>query len=131
RSANLSSPRSCFVNHDPPLPRQINASVRSLPKPAMGLSSGCPNCRCETNSQPTEQSLNRSLVGDSDRICSPLNPPVKGCGNFATAGPLDPGPRWHQVKVYRMPASRSVTAVLGPTNTGKTHLAVERMLAHA
>src|ERR1700742_3247751 len=29
-----------------------------------------------------------------------------------------------------MPASRSVTAVLGPTNTGKTHLAIERMLAH-
>ncbi len=30
----------------------------------------------------------------------------------------------------KMPAS-PVTAVLGPTNTGKTHLAVERMLAHA
>jgi ATP-dependent RNA helicase SUPV3L1/SUV3 len=36
-----------------------------------------------------------------------------------------------------MPADRlkpppsTVTAVLGPTNTGKTHLAVERMLAHA
>jgi ATP-dependent RNA helicase SUPV3L1/SUV3 len=29
-----------------------------------------------------------------------------------------------------MPASLNVTAVLGPTNTGKTHLAVERMLAH-
>jgi ATP-dependent RNA helicase SUPV3L1/SUV3 len=29
-----------------------------------------------------------------------------------------------------MPAYRPVTAVLGPTNTGKTHLAVERMLAH-
>src|SRR4051794_2626709 len=29
-----------------------------------------------------------------------------------------------------MPSSRSVMAVLGPTNTGKTHLAVERMLAH-
>jgi ATP-dependent RNA helicase SUPV3L1/SUV3 len=29
-----------------------------------------------------------------------------------------------------MPAARNVTAVLGPTNTGKTHLAVERMLAH-
>jgi ATP-dependent RNA helicase SUPV3L1/SUV3 len=29
-----------------------------------------------------------------------------------------------------MPSPRSVTAVLGPTNTGKTHLAVERMLAH-
>src|SRR5438034_5268866 len=29
-----------------------------------------------------------------------------------------------------MPPQRNVTAVLGPTNTGKTHLAVERMLAH-
>ncbi len=29
-----------------------------------------------------------------------------------------------------MPAHRPVTAVLGPTNTGKTHLAVERMLGH-
>jgi ATP-dependent RNA helicase SUPV3L1/SUV3 len=29
-----------------------------------------------------------------------------------------------------MPAIRPVTAILGPTNTGKTHLAVERMLAH-
>jgi ATP-dependent RNA helicase SUPV3L1/SUV3 len=26
---------------------------------------------------------------------------------------------------------RNVTAVLGPTNTGKTHLAIERMLAHS
>src|SRR5207302_4341628 len=30
----------------------------------------------------------------------------------------------------RAPGS-GVTAVLGPTNTGKTHLAVERMLGHA
>jgi ATP-dependent RNA helicase SUPV3L1/SUV3 len=29
-----------------------------------------------------------------------------------------------------MPPHRPVTAVLGPTNTGKTHLAVERMIAH-
>jgi ATP-dependent RNA helicase SUPV3L1/SUV3 len=28
-------------------------------------------------------------------------------------------------------AARNVTAILGPTNTGKTHLAVERMLAHS
>ena len=27
-------------------------------------------------------------------------------------------------------AGAGVTAVLGPTNTGKTHLAIERMLAH-
>ena len=26
---------------------------------------------------------------------------------------------------------RGVTAVLGPTNTGKTHLAIERMIAHS
>ena len=26
--------------------------------------------------------------------------------------------------------ARGVTAVLGPTNTGKTHLAIERMVAH-
>ncbi len=29
-----------------------------------------------------------------------------------------------------MPSPRPVTAILGPTNTGKTHYAVERMLAH-
>ena len=29
-----------------------------------------------------------------------------------------------------MPAKRPVTAILGPTNTGKTHLAIERMLGH-
>src|ERR1700750_412761 len=30
----------------------------------------------------------------------------------------------------REPIGRNVVAVLGPTNTGKTHLAIERMLAH-
>ena len=29
-----------------------------------------------------------------------------------------------------MPSQKTVTAVLGPTNTGKTHLAVDRMLGH-
>ena len=33
--------------------------------------------------------------------------------------------------MVRQPAFRArVVAVLGPTNTGKTHFAVERMLAH-
>ncbi len=40
-----------------------------------------------------------------------------------------------QVQAPRGPAvserSRRVTAVLGPTNTGKTHYAIERMLAHS
>ncbi len=30
----------------------------------------------------------------------------------------------------RTPAAAGVTAILGPTNTGKTHYAIERMLAH-
>ncbi len=38
-----------------------------------------------------------------------------------------------EVEVGHHPAARSrtVTAVLGPTNTGKTHLAIERMLGHS
>src|SRR3954471_9689475 len=38
----------------------------------------------------------------------------------------------HTTGAARQPAASSpkVTAVLGPTNTGKTHFAIERMLAH-
>ena len=32
--------------------------------------------------------------------------------------------------VFRLDGQKHVLAVLGPTNTGKTHFAVERMLAH-
>jgi len=39
--------------------------------------------------------------------------------NIPASAPLPPAIR-----------SRTVTAILGPTNTGKTHLAIERMLAH-
>lgn len=35
-----------------------------------------------------------------------------------------------QSNLSRSNRNRSVTAVLGPTNTGKTHLAIERMLGH-
>jgi ATP-dependent RNA helicase SUPV3L1/SUV3 len=40
--------------------------------------------------------------------------------SFSSPGPRDQRPR-----------GVGVTAVLGPTNTGKTHLAIERMLAHS
>src|SRR5215468_3776139 len=40
--------------------------------------------------------------------------------SFSSPGERDPRTRGH-----------GVTAVLGPTNTGKTHLAIERMLAHS
>src|SRR5271163_4176879 len=40
--------------------------------------------------------------------------------SFSSSGERDPRARGH-----------GVTAVLGPTNTGKTHLAIERMLAHS
>jgi ATP-dependent RNA helicase SUPV3L1/SUV3 len=39
-------------------------------------------------------------------------------------------PQTLQGKQHRPDCSRNVTAVLGPTNTGKTHLAIERMLGH-
>ncbi len=41
--------------------------------------------------------------------------------NSANASAGRPPARWN---------SRNVTAVLGPTNTGKTHMAIERMLGH-
>ena len=38
---------------------------------------------------------------------------------------------FHEVEAdVRGPADRRITAVLGPTNTGKTHFAMDRMLAH-
>src|SRR3954470_20459424 len=43
--------------------------------------------------------------------------------SFSTASPFER-------TSDRAPGS-GVTAVLGPTNTGKTHLAIERMLAHS
>ncbi|EBY7415903.1 hypothetical protein D6J61_26925, partial [Salmonella enterica subsp. enterica serovar Alachua] len=39
----------------------------------------------------------------------------------------------NQLPAHDLPltlSGRGVTAVLGPTNTGKTHLAIERMLSH-
>jgi RecA/RadA recombinase len=39
---------------------------------------------------------------------------------------------WHaMLEQMNGPHRHPVTAVLGPTNTGKTHLAVERMAAHS
>ena len=37
----------------------------------------------------------------------------------------------HSPFAYERAPGAGVTAVLGPTNTGKTHLAIERMLAHS
>ena len=40
------------------------------------------------------------------------------------------GPKGSMTQSFEMPASERVIGVLGPTNTGKTHYAIERMLAH-
>jgi ATP-dependent RNA helicase SUPV3L1/SUV3 len=46
-------------------------------------------------------------------------------------GPISDPMNLHQFKTDPLILSgRDVTAVLGPTNTGKTHLAIERMVAH-
>ncbi|MDR6953424.1 ATP-dependent RNA helicase SUPV3L1/SUV3 [Ancylobacter sp. 3268] len=47
-------------------------------------------------------------------------PDIARAANAASLAPLPPRMR-----------ARGVTAVLGPTNTGKTHLAIERMLGHS
>ncbi|MBS7544435.1 helicase-related protein [Ancylobacter oerskovii] len=47
-------------------------------------------------------------------------PDIARAANAASLNPLPPRLR-----------ARGVTAVLGPTNTGKTHLAIERMLGHS
>src|SRR5262245_29564109 len=64
-------------------------------------------------------------VSDSDEICScpvPCSAP-RGAGRVNMSRPFST----HSTGFER---GRGVTAVLGPTNTGKTHLAIERMLAH-
>ncbi len=58
----------------------------------------------------------------------------QACGGaeFVTAAKL--AARAFLLHIHRMtnsPHSSRLVAVLGPTNTGKTHLAVERMLAHS
>jgi ATP-dependent RNA helicase SUPV3L1/SUV3 len=81
-----------------------------------------------------EQILNPRGVSDSGPLCSALNPLLNLPSREGTF-PLDGAPGLAQVKgskrlTFSMPPHRNVTAVLGPTNTGKTHLAVERMLGH-
>ncbi len=44
--------------------------------------------------------------------------------------PPPPIPTDRAARIEGHPRDRTVTAVLGPTNTGKTHYAIERMLAH-
>src|SRR6516225_2932582 len=71
-------------------------------------------------------------------------PRTNGALRTKSLGPQQPRDRRRAVRPRTMslsfPASSSrdvrargvgVTAVLGPTNTGKTHLAIERMLAHS
>ena len=48
---------------------------------------------------------------------------------MVTDAPARPGTRSDFTRAPHL-RSRGVTAVLGPTNTGKTHLAIERMIAH-
>src|SRR5262245_37126678 len=58
----------------------------------------------------------RRLTGRLVRAPAEAGMPI----SFSSPGEGDPRARGH-----------GVTAVLGPTNTGKTHLAIERMLAHS
>ncbi len=56
-----------------------------------------------------------------------MNCPFGHIGRFALARETDRG----NLKEMSQRAQSAITAVLGPTNTGKTHLAVERLCAHS
>jgi hypothetical protein len=64
----------------------------------------------------------RSLSPQANRV-------LRGPGERPSGGP-DEGLRRGRRVVSGFTAPRIATAVLGPTNTGKTHLAIERMLGH-
>src|SRR5215510_7956798 len=85
-------------------------------------------------------------VSDSAAIRSGLVPHLKGrpvtpshCGTEEAGRAVRPFISGQQMAIsFSSPVNRDarargagVTAVLGPTNTGKTHLAIERMLAHS
>lgn len=86
--------------------------------------------------KPLGTNPEKPTSNDSGRVRSGLNPLLnRAVQNGAII--LDhggPAPQvWRSrksVKPPSMPSQKTVTAVLGPTNTGKTHLAVERMLGH-
>src|SRR5262249_50928992 len=92
--------------------------------------------RCSSPTLETGGVISRQPAGRSPR---------RGGGGWARGGMADHrrggGARCHRFRLAnRAPgpdfggmsdfASSRVTAVLGPTNTGKTYLAVERMLGH-
>src|SRR3546814_10187809 len=64
-------------------------------------------------------SCERDIYSDT-----PLRP------DHQSAVPLAIARRNPDFPVMECPSERRITAVLGPTNTGKTYLAVERMLGH-
>ena len=62
--------------------------------------------------------------GPQSTPCPALKPAI-----FAASFPLQMNAPIRQTDPLIL-SGRDVTAVLGPTNTGKTHLAIERMVAH-
>ncbi|SHF52920.1 ATP-dependent RNA helicase SUPV3L1/SUV3 [Kaistia soli DSM 19436] len=79
-------------------------------------------------------------VSDSGWLCS-QDVPISGLGVLCKGVParkIRRGETTHAMTDSNRPpgagagaGGRGVTAVLGPTNTGKTHFAIERMLAHS
>ena len=67
-------------------------------------------------------------MDEARQLVSSPNKPFRLCGDH----PVAFGPHRADVNAAMSQFARSpITAVLGPTNTGKTHLAVERMCGHS
>src|SRR6185312_11813333 len=67
-------------------------------------------------------------AGSPPRTCANISPRGR---RRPAAGPLMPISFSSVTSRDHVARGHGVTAVLGPTNTGKTHLAIERMLAHS
>ena len=99
-----------------------------------------PICRGNEIRPSRSQRFGRDLFQTRSSVnCAPCvasHCDTEGRAPHAHAGHFQPG---HLMPIsFSSPATRDgrargagVTAVLGPTNTGKTHLAIERMLGHS
>jgi ATP-dependent RNA helicase SUPV3L1/SUV3 len=116
----------------PPFPfeRDVHSSARGSDAPTRASSGQGP---VDKGSAPGHR---RPFTGFPDAILDESTPPADVALTRA------PGPAVHTplfgvsptvgraMEDDRHPPPGGVTAVLGPTNTGKTHLAIERMLGH-
>src|SRR3954452_8867947 len=122
-------------------PARSSQSEPGMTAPACatgGQTSIRPHMRGANPSVPPAKGAPRGFRAVQARPGAPTGVLPVSCRAFAGGSQAVPGNRNPQLSTLTMSRrsllpqlrARGVTAVLGPTNTGKTHLAIERMLGH-